>query len=260
MRSAYLCTRILGKSKLNNPLSTVKPIQSSNTGKKQQVEEMFDSISKRYDFLNHFLSLGIDKGWRKKTIDELKSTQPKQILDMATGTADLAIAALALNPDKITGIDLSEGMLSVGRTKITKNKQNDKIELIKGDSEKILFPDNTFDACTVGFGVRNFENLNQGLAEIYRVLKPGAKLVVLEFSKPKKFPVKNLYNFYFNAILPFWGRYISKSNSAYTYLPESVKHFPDGDAFTSELIKIGFKNPTSKPLSFGICSIYTGIK
>jgi len=250
----------LGKSNLNNPLSTVKPIQSSDIGKKQQVEEMFDSISKRYDFLNHFLSLGIDKDWRKKAINELKASQPKQILDMATGTADLAIAALELNPDKVTGIDLSEGMLRVGRTKITKNQQNNKIELLKGDSEKILFADNTFDACTVGFGVRNFENLAQGLAEIYRVLKPGAKLVVLEFSKPKKFPVKNLYNFYFNAILPFWGRYISKNNSAYTYLPESVKHFPDGEAFTNVLLKTGFKTPTAKPLTFGICSIYTGIK
>ncbi len=248
------------KSNLNNPLSTVKPIQSSDTSKKQQVEEMFDSISKRYDFLNHFLSLGIDKGWRKKAISELKASQPKQILDMATGTADLAIEALSLNPDKITGVDLSEGMLSVGRTKITANQQTNKIELLKGDSEKILFNDNTFDACTVGFGVRNFENLNQGLSEIYRVLKPGAKLVVLEFSKPKKFPVRNLYNFYFNTILPFWGRYISKNNSAYTYLPESVKHFPDGEAFTSKLISLGFKNTTSKPLTFGICSIYTGIK
>ncbi|NQW43751.1 MAG: ubiquinone/menaquinone biosynthesis methyltransferase, partial [Bacteroidetes bacterium] len=180
---------------------------------------MFDSISKRYDFLNHFLSLSIDKGWRKKSVAELETLKPKYILDMATGTGDLALACLKLNPEKITGIDLSEGMLSVGREKIFKLKKDNIIEMLKGDSEKILFPDNTFDACTVGFGVRNFENLDQGLAEIYRVLKPNAKLVVLEFSKPKKFPVKNLYNFYFNTILPFWGRYISKSNSAYTYLP-----------------------------------------
>ncbi len=252
--------KIFNKSNLNIPLTTVKPIQSSNTGKKQQVEEMFDSISGNYDFLNHFLSMGIDKGWRIKAVNELKSIQPKHILDMATGTADMAIEALRLNPEKITGIDLSEGMLKIGRMKIKAKLQDNIIELIKGDSEKILFADNTFDACTVGFGVRNFENLETGLSEIYRVLKPGAKLVILEFSKPKKFLVKNLYNFYFNTILPFWGRYISKNNSAYTYLPESVKHFPDGEAFTKQLISLGFKNTTSQLLTFGICSIYTGIK
>lgn len=241
-------------------MSTVKPIQSSTTGKKQQVEEMFDSISKRYDFLNHFLSLGIDKGWRRRAVNELKELHPSHILDMATGTADLAIECLKLNPKKVTGIDLSEGMLSIGREKIIAKKYNQVIELIKGDSEKILYPDNTFDACTVGFGVRNFENLEQGLQEIYRVLKPGAKLVVLEFSKPKKFPVKNLYNFYFNTILPFWGRYISKSNNAYSYLPESVKHFPDGEAFLNKLSSTGFKQTNSQLLTFGICSIYTGIK
>ncbi len=241
-------------------MSTVKPIQSSSTGKKQQVEEMFDSISKRYDFLNHFLSLGIDKGWRRKAVNELKDLHPSHILDMATGTADLAIEALRLNPKRITGIDLSEGMLSMGREKILSKGYNNVIELVKGDSEKILYPDNTFDACTVGFGVRNFENLEQGLQEIYRVLKPGAKLVVLEFSKPRKFPVKNLYNFYFNTILPFWGRYISKSNNAYSYLPESVKHFPDGEAFLNKLSATGFKQTNSQLLTFGICSIYTGIK
>jgi demethylmenaquinone methyltransferase / 2-methoxy-6-polyprenyl-1,4-benzoquinol methylase len=241
-------------------LTTIKPIQTSEKSKKQQVEEMFDSISKRYDFLNHFLSLGIDKGWRKKAIAQLKTSQPQLILDMATGTADLAVAALTLNPHKVIGIDLSEGMLSMGRKKILEKNLSDKIELIKGDSEKINFEDNYFDACTVGFGVRNFENLEQGLSEIYRVLKPGAKLVVLEFSKPKKFPVKNLYNFYFNTILPLWGRFISKDSTAYTYLPESVKHFPDGIDFTNKLTQIGFKEATQQPLTFGICSIYTGIK
>ena len=162
---------------------------------------MFDSISKRYDFLNHFLSLGIDKGWRRKAIAKLKNDHPKLILDVATGTADLAIEGLSLNPDKIIGVDLSEGMLSMGRVKIQKAGQSDKIELVKGDSERLLFDDKHFDACTVGFGVRNFEHLDQGLQEIYRVLKPGAQLVVLEFSKPKKFPVKQVYNLYFNAIL-----------------------------------------------------------
>ncbi|HEY1047500.1 MAG TPA: bifunctional demethylmenaquinone methyltransferase/2-methoxy-6-polyprenyl-1,4-benzoquinol methylase UbiE [Bacteroidia bacterium] len=221
---------------------------------------MFDSISKRYDFLNHFLSLGIDKLWRKKAIAKLKDLQPKLILDMATGTADLALAGLKLNPDKIIGIDLSEGMLDMGRKKISHLGLSDKIELRKGDSEKILFGDNVFDACTVGFGVRNFENLDAGLSEIYRVLKPGAMLVVLEFSKPRVFPVKQIYNFYFNAILPFWGRYISRNNSAYSYLPESVRHFPDGNQFIGHLEKAGFKNNGQKSLSFGICSIYTGTK
>lgn len=241
-------------------MTVIKPIQSSEKSKKQQVEEMFDSISKRYDFLNHFLSLGIDKGWRRKAIAKLKNDHPKLILDVATGTADLAMEGLTLNPDKIIGVDLSEGMLSMGRVKISKAGKSDKIELLKGDSERLLFDDNHFDACTVGFGVRNFEHLDQGLQEIYRVLKPDAQLVVLEFSKPKVFPVKQVYNLYFNAILPFWGRYISKSNSAYSYLPESVKHFPDGPAFIEHLNKIGFKNTTSQALTFGICSIYTGVK
>lgn len=221
---------------------------------------MFDSISGRYDFLNHFLSLGIDKVWRKKAIAKLKPHNPKMILDVATGTADLAIAALKLNPDKVIGVDLSEGMLSMGRKKLSNEGLSDKIELRKGDSEKLLFGDNEFDACTVGFGVRNFENLDAGLKEINRVLKPGAMLVVLEFSKPRVFPVKQIYNFYFNAILPFWGRYISRNQTAYSYLPESVRHFPDGDAFLQKMSAAGFRNVNSQSLSFGICSIYTGTK
>jgi demethylmenaquinone methyltransferase/2-methoxy-6-polyprenyl-1,4-benzoquinol methylase len=241
-------------------LSAIKPIQTSEKSKKQQVEEMFDSISKRYDFLNHFLSLGIDKMWRKKAIAKLKDLQPKLILDVATGTADLAVEALKLNPDKVIGVDLSEGMLSMGRKKIEKAGLSNKIELRKGDSEKLLFNDSEFDACTVAFGVRNFENLDKGLSEIHRVLKPNAKLVVLEFSKPKVFPVKQIYNLYFNTILPLWGRYISKNQSAYSYLPESVKHFPDGPLFIQHLEKVGFKNTSVQSLSFGICSIYTGVK
>lgn len=221
---------------------------------------MFDSISGRYDFLNHFLSMGIDRSWRKKAIRELKDIKPKMILDMATGTGDLALEALSLNPDKVVGVDLSEGMLEVGRKKIAEAGKSGKIDMHKGDSEHLDFAENTFDACTVGFGVRNFENLNMGLTEIYRVLKPGAKLVVLEFSKPRVFPVRQVYNLYFNTILPFWGRYISKNQSAYTYLPESVKHFPDGEAFTQHLKDIGFKNTTAQALTFGICSIYTGVK
>ena len=238
----------------------VKPYGKSDTSKKEEVAEMFDNISKRYDFLNHFLSLGIDKLWRRKAVNYLKKDNPKMILDVATGTADLAIECLKLNPDKVIGVDLSEGMLSMGRKKLAASGQDAKIELRKGDSEKLLFEDSTFDACTVGFGVRNFEDLDKGLAEIYRVLKPGAKLVVLEFSKPRTFPVKQLYNLYFNTILPLWGRYISKSNSAYSYLPESVKHFPDGQDFLNHLEKVGFKQMKMQALSFGICSIYVGTK
>lgn len=241
-------------------MATIKPIQTSEKSKKQQVEEMFDSISGRYDFLNHFLSLGIDKLWRKKAVNQLKDDHPKMMLDVATGTADLAIECLRLNPDKVIGVDLSEGMLSMGRKKLAAGGKDAKIELRKGDSERLLFEDNTFDACTVGFGVRNFEDLDKGLAEIHRVLKPGKKLVVLEFSKPRVFPVKQVYNLYFNAILPFWGRYISKSNSAYTYLPESVKHFPDGADFLKHLEKAGFTRTKMQALSFGICSIYVGTK
>lgn len=221
---------------------------------------MFDSISKRYDFLNHFLSMGIDRKWRKKAIACLRDLHPEHILDMATGTGDLALEALSLQPAKITGVDLSEGMLEIGRKKIREAGKSGIIELVKGDSEHLTFADNTFDACTVGFGVRNFENLDQGLAEIYRVLKPGAMFVVLEFSKPRVFPVKQIYQFYFNTILPFWGRYISKNQSAYTYLPESVRHFPDGARFTAHLEKAGFRKTTMKALSLGICSIYTGVK
>lgn len=255
-----LSLRLSGKFNSIYQLTTIKPIQASGKSKKQQVEEMFDSISKRYDFLNHFLSLGIDKSWRKKAVSYLKDDKPKLVLDVATGTADLAIECLTLNPEKVIGVDLSDGMLDMGRKKLLERKLDGKIELRKGDSEKLLFEDNYFDACTVGFGVRNFENLDLGLSEIYRVLKPGAKLVVLEFSKPRVFPVKQVYNLYFNTILPFWGRYISKSSSAYSYLPESVRHFPDGTDFLAHLEKAGFANTSMKSLSFGICSIYVGSK
>lgn len=223
------------------------------------MEQMFDSISGKYDFLNHFLSLNIDKKWRRKTVDELEDIQPKVILDMATGTADLAIEANRLKPNKIVGIDLSENMLSVGRTKLQK-KGWDHISLEKGDSENIHYDENTFDAATVGFGVRNFENLEQGLKEINRVLKPGGKLVVLEFSKPDKFPVKQLCSIYSDGLLPLWGKLFSGNKSAYTYLPESVKKFPDGQNFLDFMSTCGFRDTKQRRLSFGICSIYTGTK
>lgn len=217
---------------------------------------MFDHISPRYDFLNHFLSMGIDIRWRKKAISKLKKYQPKTILDVATGTGDFAIEAMTLQPQSITGIDLSEGMLQKGRKKIADKKLENTIQLLKGDSEALPFPDNQFDAVTVAFGVRNFENLNKGLTEINRVLKPGGILIVLEFSKPTVFPVKQLYGFYFKYLLPLMGKVISSDNSAYTYLPESVKAFPDGKTFVNILNECGFNNGSYDSLSFGIASIY----
>lgn len=238
----------------------IKPNQASDTSKKQQVEEMFNSIAPKYDFLNKFLSLGIDRGWRKKAIASIKDIEPKYILDVATGTADLAIEALSLNPIKVTGIDISALMLKVGEEKIIAKNIAHKIELIKGDSEKLEFVDNNFDAVTVAFGVRNFEHLQQGINEMYRVLKSGGKIAVLEFSKPKQFPFKQVYDFYFKYILPKWGGLISNNKNAYTYLPESVKHFPEGESFMAYLKQAGFKQVEVKTLTFGICSLYIGIK
>ncbi len=229
-------------------------------GKKQQVRSMFNSIAHRYDFLNHFLSAGIDYSWRKKAIKILGKTNPKKILDVATGTGDLAIEAVKLNPEKITGIDIAEDMVKIGREKIKKKKLTDIIELQVGDSENLNFEDNYFDAAIVAFGVRNFENLEKGLSEMNRVLKKGAMIVVLEFSKPKKTPVKQFYNFYFKNILPGLGRMISGDSAAYTYLPESVGKFPDGDDFLKILHKTGFEKTKQTPLTFGIATIYQGIK
>jgi demethylmenaquinone methyltransferase/2-methoxy-6-polyprenyl-1,4-benzoquinol methylase len=236
----------------------VKPYKDE-ASKREQVEKMFDSISHRYDFLNHFLSLGIDNIWRRKAISKLEVIQPKRILDVATGTGDLAIAALRLKPEMVTGIDLSEGMLSVGRKKM-KKKGIESVKMIQGDSENLPFEDNSFDAITVGFGVRNYQNLEKGLKEMLRVLRPGGKLVVLEFSKPSIFPVKQLFNFYSKFILPAWGKIFSGSNEAYVYLPESVKHFPEGEEFLKILGDCGYHNVASTRLSFGISSIYEGVK
>ncbi len=228
--------------------------------KKDQVAKMFNNISHRYDFLNQLLSLGIDKSWRKKAIQVLKPLHPKHILDVATGTGEFALQALELNPQKITGIDISEGMLDVGRKKLKDRNLESKVELIYGDSEKLPFKENKFDAATVAFGVRNFENLNKGLKEIYRVLKPGGMVVILEFSKPAKFPFKQVYNFYFKFILPKIGSLISNDKAAYTYLPKSVEAFPDGEDFLHILHLVGFKNTQCSALTFGISSIYIGTK
>ncbi len=238
----------------------VVPYKEQQASKKEQVAEMFNNISHRYDFLNHFLSLGIDILWRKKAIRLLKPDQPKQILDIATGTGDFAIEALALKPDKVIGVDISAGMLEHGKQKMKRKGIDHIIDMQMGDSEKLLFESNTFDAVIVSFGVRNFENLEKGLSDMFRVLKPGGKTVIIEFSRPRRFPMKQLYNFYFKSILPIIGKLISKDQSAYTYLPESVEAFPDGDDFLTILEKVGFKSTECKPLTFGISSIYIGQK
>nr|WP_320120590.1 bifunctional demethylmenaquinone methyltransferase/2-methoxy-6-polyprenyl-1,4-benzoquinol methylase UbiE [uncultured Marinifilum sp.] len=238
----------------------VNPYKDLDKGKKAQVALMFNNIARKYDLLNHLLSMGIDKLWRRKAVKLLKPLQPKRILDIATGTGDFALANLKLNPDKVIGIDISTEMLAVGRTKIAKKNLSHKIELFEGDSENIQFKDNSFDAITVAFGVRNFENLEKGLQEMNRVVRPGGKVVVLEFSKPRNFPVKQIYNFYFFRILPFWGKLVSKDASAYTYLPESVDAFPDGEAFLKIYKRCGFVETKQIKLSFGIASIYMGTK
>lgn len=240
---------------------SVVPYGNEPGSKKEQVAGMFNNISKTYDFLNHFLSLGIDIIWRKKAIGELKNDQPKLILDVATGTGDFAFEALRiLKPEKIVGVDISLGMLDIAQDKINKRGLGDRFEVKMGDSEKLPFPKDAFDAVTVAYGVRNFENLKSGLADIYRVLRPGGKAVILEFSKPKVFPVKQLYKFYFNQVTPAVGKLFSKDARAYSYLPESVAAFPDGKEFTALMDKVGFKHTKCRPLAFGICSIYTGIK
>ncbi|RYY35410.1 MAG: bifunctional demethylmenaquinone methyltransferase/2-methoxy-6-polyprenyl-1,4-benzoquinol methylase UbiE [Sphingobacteriaceae bacterium] len=240
---------------------TVTPYRDEQATKKEQVADMFNNISKTYDFLNHFLSLGIDIIWRKKAINELKQDKPKLILDVATGTGDFAFEALTiLKPEKIIGVDISQGMLDIAKQKIAKRGLGDKFEVKLGDSEGLPFNADGFDAVTVAFGVRNFENLEAGMADIFRVLKPGGKVVVLEFSKPKAFPVKQLYNFYFSYITPGIGKLFSKDSRAYAYLPESVAAFPDGKNFTALMDKVGFKHTKNRPLTFGICSIYTGVK
>lgn len=236
------------------------PYKQSKQSKKGQVEEMFDNISPKYDRLNHILSVNIDKIWRRKTIQKLKLYSPKSILDIATGTGDFAIAASKLSDTKITGIDISEGMLNVARQKIAKKNLEKQIEFRKADSENLPFDDVIFDAAIVGFGVRNFENLNKGLSEILRVMKPGGVLFVLEFSKPISTPFKQIYMFYFMRILPFIGRMISKDSSAYSYLPESVNEFPDGERFLTILADVGFVNNECFRQSFGIASIYEAHK
>lgn len=238
----------------------VKPYKDSDLGKKEQVAKMFDNISENYDGLNRVISLGIDVSWRKKVVKLVGENNPKQILDIATGTGDLAIMMASLKPDRIVGLDISAGMLEVGKQKVAKANLSKTIEMIVGDSEKMPFEDNTFDAITVSFGVRNFENLDKGLTEINRVLKPNGKFVILETSNPTKFPFKQGYKIYTNYILPIIGKIFSKDKVAYSYLSESANHFPFGEALNNILEKNGFKNAEDKPVTFGVASIYTATK
>jgi len=238
----------------------VKPYGNSDKTKKEEVAEMFNNISKKYDFLNHFLSLGIDKIWRRKAVNKLRDIQPKRILDIATGTGDFAIASLKLNPTEVIGIDISAGMLEVGVEKMKTRKFDSIITLKLADSEALPFEDNYFDALTVGFGVRNFEHLEIGLAEMLRVIRTGGKVIILEFSKPKKFPVKQGYGFISKYIIPFFGKRISKDEKAYAYLPESIAAFPEGEEMIDILTKLGYKNVEAELVSGGIATIYSGTK
>ena len=245
----------------SNPAAKIVPDTASNLSKKAQVAEMFNNISGRYDFLNHFLSMGIDKGWRKKAIAEVAAIHPQTILDVATGTGDMAIAAAAtIHPNKITGIDIADQMLEVGRKKIGTLNLSEVITLQTGDSESMPFSAGEFDAVMCAYGVRNFEHLEVGLTEMCRVLRPGGKVVILEFSHPTRFPVKQLFRFYFRFILPTLGKLVSKHSRAYTYLPESVMAFPEGKRFCEILEQCGFKSAKARPLTFGITTLYTAIK
>tara|TARA_R110002167_G_scaffold143571_1_gene332995 strand:- start:752 stop:1489 length:738 start_codon:yes stop_codon:yes gene_type:complete len=238
----------------------VTPYKNSDLGKKEQVTKMFDTISKNYDGLNRVISFGIDIKWRKKVVEILKKEQPESILDIATGTGDLAIALVSTGAKKIIGLDISPGMLSVGKEKVTDKNLDNTIEMVVGDSENLVFADNSFDAVTVSFGVRNFETLTTGMAEILRVLKPNGSLVILETSVPTKTPYKQGYKFYTKNILPLIGKLFSKDDSAYGYLSESASVFPHGENFNNILREIGFIVVTNKPQTFGVASIYVAKK
>ncbi|HWJ28984.1 MAG TPA: bifunctional demethylmenaquinone methyltransferase/2-methoxy-6-polyprenyl-1,4-benzoquinol methylase UbiE [Flavisolibacter sp.] len=242
------------------PHDHIKPF-SQEGGKKEQVSEMFDRIASRYDFMNRFLSIGIDVSWRRKAIRRFKKDRPQRLLDVATGTADMAImAAKMLHPKQIVGIDISEKMLEVGRKKVEKEALSTEIELFSGDGETINFADNSFDGVMVAFGVRNFEHLEKGLKEIRRVLKPGGQLVVLEFSKPVIPGIKTIYNLYMGVIAPQMAKWFNQNKKAYQYLNESAKAFPDRQHFDKILKQTGYSDTVWKPLSLGICCIYSGRK
>lgn len=238
----------------------ITPYKDSNLGKKEQVTQMFDNISGNYDELNRVISLGIDMKWRKKVVKLVSDTKPKTILDIATGTGDLVIMMANSSAEKIIGLDLSAGMLEIGKQKIKQQNLSDKIEMIQADSENIPYEDNFFDAITVSFGIRNFENLEKGLAEIYRVLKPNGIFVILETSVPTKFPFKQGYFFYSKFILPIIGKIFSKDKSAYSYLSNSAANFPFGEELNNILRKVSFVNCKAMPQTFGAATIYTATK
>ena len=234
----------------------VTPYNKTDETKKAQVEDMFDNIAHNYDFLNHLLSAGIDNLWRRKAIKHIAKYNPKIVMDMASGTGDFAVDTVnRIKLEKLVALDLSDKMLDVGRAK-SKKKNITNIDWVKGDSENLSFEDNTFDAMTAGFGVRNFENLEKGLSEMKRVLKPGAPLVVLEVSEPDSFPMKQIFGFYFKVVMPFIGKMFSKDDRAYSYLPESVENFPRGEKFVAILNKVGYSNVKYIPLTFGTCAMY----
>ncbi|RRJ93735.1 bifunctional demethylmenaquinone methyltransferase/2-methoxy-6-polyprenyl-1,4-benzoquinol methylase UbiE [Flavobacterium macacae] len=241
-------------------LKNITPYKDSQLGKKEQVEQMFDTISSDYDGLNRVISFGIDKSWKKKVLKMVASKKPANILDIATGTGDMAILLAQTTAQKIVGLDISAGMLDVGRKKIEAKNLSSKIEMVHADSENIPFGDNSFDAITVGYGIRNFETLEKGLAEIYRVLKPGGTLVILETSNPTKTPYKQFYTFYTKNILPLIGKMFSKDQSAYGYLSESANGFPYGEALNNILRKIGFIDVADQPQTFGVATIYSASK
>jgi len=243
-----------------NPAAKIVPDSGSNLSKKAQVAEMFNNIAGRYDFLNHFLSMGIDKGWRRKAIAEVGLARPESILDVASGTGDMAIAAVKLGPKRITGVDIADQMLEVGRKKIGALGLDQLISLQTGDSESMPFSSGEFDVVMCAYGVRNFEHLEAGLSEMCRVLRPGGKVVVLEFSHPNNALVKLLYRFYFRFVLPVVGKLLSRHSRAYTYLPESVMAFPEGRRFCDILEQCGFKAAKARPLTFGITTLYTALK
>lgn len=238
----------------------ITPYKGSDLNKKQQVEKMFDTISNNYDGLNRVISFGIDVKWRKKVVALVGEQKPHQVLDIATGTGDLAINLAKTGANRIIGLDLSEGMLAVGRKKVEKEQLSHLIELVQGDSEALPFENDTFDAITVAFGVRNFEDLDKGLSEIYRVLKPGGIFVILETSVPTKFPFKQGYNFYTKNLLPLIGKLFSKDEDAYSYLSESAAAFPYGERFNNILRKVGFTKVEDKPQTLGVATIYSASK
>lgn len=251
---------ILTKPDSANMMQQTVPYRYSAEDKKKQVARMFNKIAGTYDLLNHLLSFGMDIYWRRQVVKKLAKSRPSRILDLATGTGDLAIATASLQPEKIYGVDIAPKMLEIGKNKLRQKKLENMICLEEGDSENLRFENNTFDAITVAFGVRNFENLEKGLKEMYRVLQNGGQAVILEFGKPDGFPFKQIYQFYFLNLLPLLGKMLSKDQHAYTYLPNSVMEFPTGKSLTDLMEKCGFKETSCDKLSLGICSLYTGIK